>query len=271
MTLGDGRVWGSEPWPGRLYLWAGGALYLGQVADTELHAHHAQQICVSLDGPLHYRSSDSEVWRRAGAVVFPAEQAHQLDGRGMRAALLYLDPAAREGRRLGLRFSVVTEVPADRTNRVRDLLWRWWRKDGPVTEVASVLSAWIDAFVVDAAQDETRRDPRVRRISEYLDEPCTWNGAVPEIAALVGLSASRLRTLFRQEKGIGVRRYILWRRLLAAISEMAAGRSLTTAAHAAGFSDSAHLTRTFRRMFGIKPSALARHSRFVQVLHDLEV
>jgi AraC-like DNA-binding protein len=34
------------------------------------------------------------------------------------------------------------------------------------------------------------------------------------------------------------------------------GESLSTAAHAAGFADSAHLTRTSRRMIGIPPSLM---------------
>ncbi|GAB4566709.1 MAG: hypothetical protein Tsb007_39930 [Rhizobacter sp.] len=35
-------------------------------------------------------------------------------------------------------------------------------------------------------------------------------------------------------------------------------RSWTQAAHEAGFSDSAHLTRTFKRMFGLNPAALVQ-------------
>ena len=34
------------------------------------------------------------------------------------------------------------------------------------------------------------------------------------------------------------------------------GASLTEAAHLAGFADSAHLSRTFRAMFGVAPSLL---------------
>jgi AraC-like DNA-binding protein len=35
-------------------------------------------------------------------------------------------------------------------------------------------------------------------------------------------------------------------------------QSLTDAAFAAGFSDAAHMSRTFRRLFGVTPSELMR-------------
>jgi len=53
------------------------------------------------------------------------------------------------------------------------------------------------------------------------------------------------------------RPYILWLRLQRAAGDMTDGASVTSAAHRAGFSDSAHLTRTFRRMLGATPSDLA--------------
>jgi AraC-like DNA-binding protein len=36
------------------------------------------------------------------------------------------------------------------------------------------------------------------------------------------------------------------------------GMSWTQAAHLAGFADSAHLNRTYKRMFGITPTTIAR-------------
>jgi AraC-like DNA-binding protein len=55
---------------------------------------------------------------------------------------------------------------------------------------------------------------------------------------------------------VGLRPYVLWRRFLRVWELLMGGASLTSAAHAAGFADAAHLTRTSRTMFGFPPSAM---------------
>jgi AraC family transcriptional regulator len=77
-----------------------------------------------------------------------------------------------------------------------------------------------------------------------------------QVAAVACLSPSRFRHLFTEQTGMGVRQYILWRRFVSVWERRMNGASLSTAAHAAGFADSAHLTRTSRRMFGIPPSLM---------------
>src|SRR3712207_8098417 len=57
----------------------------------------------------------------------------------------------------------------------------------------------------------------------------------------------RYRHLFVAEIGLPYRGYVLWLRLGRAVDVFAAGGSLTDAAHAAGFADSAHLSRTLDR------------------------
>ena len=52
------------------------------------------------------------------------------------------------------------------------------------------------------------------------------------------------------------RPYVLWQRMERAVAEYAAGATLTDAAYAGGFADSAHFSRTFRRMFGLPAAAL---------------
>ncbi len=73
---------------------------------------------------------------------------------------------------------------------------------------------------------------------------------------MAGLSASRFRFLFRQAVGMPFRRYRLWKRMAIVMPALAAGDSLTMAAHGAGFASSAHLSAVFKDMFGLAPSDL---------------
>src|SRR5262249_33439682 len=81
--------------------------------------------------------------------------------------------------------------------------------------------------------------------------------SVKAVAGMGCLSPSRFMHAFTESVGVPVRPYILWLRLQRAACDLTEGASATSAAHRAGFSDSAHLTRTFRRMLGATPSELA--------------
>jgi len=94
-------------------------------------------------------------------------------------------------------------------------------------------------------------DGRILRAMALLRETPELRMRLVHLSTAVALSPSRLSHLFREQVGLPIRRFLLWLRLREALSAVARGESLTTAAHAAGFSDSAHFTRTFRRMLGI--------------------
>jgi AraC-like DNA-binding protein len=49
---------------------------------------------------------------------------------------------------------------------------------------------------------------------------------------------------------------------------LAASADLTWAAHASGFSDSAHFSRTFHRTFGLRPSDVFKSGSFRLLLCD---
>ncbi|MFB9469704.1 helix-turn-helix domain-containing protein [Nonomuraea salmonea] len=53
-------------------------------------------------------------------------------------------------------------------------------------------------------------------------------------------------------------------RLRLALYALADGATLTDAAHAAGFSDAPHLSRTIRRMMGDAPSVLSTGVRWLR-------
>ena len=103
-----------------------------------------------------------------------------------------------------------------------------------------------------------RGHPRVNRVLRSIPVRLARDNDVSlkTLADVAGLSPSRFMHVFTASVGMPLRPYILNLRLERACRELAAGGSVTFAACVAGFSDAAHLTRTFRRVLGTTPSRL---------------
>jgi AraC-like DNA-binding protein len=112
-------------------------------------------------------------------------------------------------------------------------------------------------------------DYRVERVLRSLPSRLAEAEAVSldAIAASVRLSPSRFMHLFTTSVGVPLRPYILWLRLQCGASELARGESVAAAAYAAGFSDAAHFTRTFRRMIGATPRQVLRRGFAARDFH----
>lgn len=260
----------SNRWPGRFFVGLGRALYIGPAFDTTLHAHHAIQVCVALDRPFRLRCPPRVSWTRYGGVVIGTDHPHELATGGHAVALFYIEPEGEDGRTLGaatpgapvrlpdrlvmaLRGIIAERVIAERVNAELD------------PAGASRLFADVMERVAFTATPRRPLDPRVAAAVRALRSAQGTYPASCDQARTLGVSASRLRHLFAEQIGMSFRRYTLWLRLNAAIDEVLHGASITTAAHAAGFADSAHLSRTFRRMFGIVPSAAPQIRRLLPV------
>jgi AraC-like DNA-binding protein len=105
-------------------------------------------------------------------------------------------------------------------------------------------------------------DPRISQTLAEIEAAEDLNIRLGQVTKSTGLSASRFRHLFSAQVGMSLKSYLLWSKLQRAIQSLATNSSLTSAAHAAGFADSAHLSRTFRRTFGLSPADLNRNAHF---------
>ncbi len=84
-----------------------------------------------------------------------------------------------------------------------------------------------------------------------------------DLATAVGLSASRLGHLFTVQLGLPYRAYVLWARVQKVVDALRSGATLTSAAHAGGFTDSAHMNRVCRQFFGLNPSQFVKDLRWM--------
>jgi AraC-like DNA-binding protein len=145
-------------------------------------------------------------------------------------------------------------------------LTRWRRAIGPGPMLSKPrVEAWVRENLL-CERQLPRIHPRVNRVLRYLREQLgsAEDLSLTTLAGVAGLSESRLMHAFTESLGIALRPYILWLRVQQACSELAKGASVTEAAVRAGFSDAAHLSRTFRRMLGTTPREIAARRRVAQ-------
>lgn len=212
----------------------GVALHGGdEPAATSAHRQPAWKLVVALDGLLVLRLPGRPAQAGAGFLVPPAVP-HALEATGAHRCLL-VEPW-------------VAALPATLTplsgRLAADLAQ-------PTAADLPAVAAEICTRVADGREARARPQARVRAAAQRAGT----SDSLGELARDVGLSPVRLRELVRAELGVPLSHLRLWQRMAAAA---AAGRewSLADRAHAAGFADQPHLSRTVRRFTGRTPVAV---------------
>ncbi|OFJ51179.1 hypothetical protein BEL07_24250 [Mycolicibacterium grossiae] len=240
-------------WAGRALLQPGTLVYAGLIGPTGRHAHHAVQVMLTA-APVDV--DDGAHLHRGTRLIIPADTAHRIITATSHATIVFLDPATAPGRCAHRAGTAAWHQP--------HLL------PGPVSEDLTAVAHAVAAAVRTTTDDAPLVTPGVDPVAArhpavvealHLLTQLAPGGAVRtrDVAARIGISTTRLTHVFTAATGLPLRRYVLWLRLMMAFRAVADGDDLTAAAHAAGFADSAHLTRTCQAMFGLSPSILQRH------------
>jgi AraC-like DNA-binding protein len=226
-------------WVGRLFFGPWWLVYAGVVAPTERHRHHAVQIVLAPGA-----SVVDDTGQRPSPTVIAPDLPHALAGGGT-GTVVFIDPEATTTPRLLAdptslaTLGLTNELPATMTD-AEELI-------GSLTHTG----------------DETRpgHHPAIAAVLGML--PDGPDAPLAALASQAGISASRLTHLFTQDLGIPLRAYRRWVRFMLAADALQNGATLTQAAHRAGFADVAHLHRTFRDQFGLRPGRLLRAVEWV--------
>ena len=210
-------------WQGEVWLARDHALFAGVNGDTREHAHYAHQLLLA-ETPLRVRVAGQVL--EARRLLVPSLQAHCVEASQPLLAL-YAEPLAFDSDDL-------RQLLEDAPGEPEALLGRLPRR---------------------------RLDRRVEKALAALDEQLAARVEAERLARSASLSLSQLERLFAVQVGLSVRRLVLWRRLYLAFALALQGRSLTEAAHHAGFADAAHLSRSVRSLLGIRAGLSLPHLR----------
>ena len=238
-----------------LYLWDRRTLFLGSLnAHLEL-SQAAATLVFGLDRAFVLESGGEQLSCRS--ALLPAGSQVRLRDGDKRLLVWYLDP-------LGEDFAVLRE------KMTRQQAGLFVQLEQEAAWIAQHLALQEDASTPAQAYALLERllgsntapapmlklDARIVRVVALIKRDVANNLSARYLAAQVGLSEPRLAQLFKDTLGVPIRRYRQWHRLFVTAVGVTRGLSLTAAALEAGFTDSAHFSRTFRSILGMPPSAL---------------
>ncbi|WP_319519499.1 AraC family transcriptional regulator [uncultured Martelella sp.] len=145
----------------------------------------------------------------------------------------------------GLRSSL-TEALGELDSEMGEL-----KRDDLTAEIAGHLLRLGDAGA------QGTRGPLARkallRCRDYLAESVETNIGSETLEALSGLDRFSLSRQFRAAFGTSPHRFLVQRRLQRTKALIASGETLAAAALSAGFADQSHMTRHFRKTYGMTP------------------
>jgi AraC family transcriptional regulator len=248
----------NNAYRGDFVAWSGVCGFIGGGGGAAIspHSHYAIQLVMGVPTGLKVQFGQRGEWVPCAAALVPSRATHSIDVNDCDiSVVLFIEPETPEGKalsaRLQGRLEILDAATVAAAARRLETAWRVERSREAVNAICAQL-------VQDVSQTAPRApsDPRVLAAVEYIRQRVAQAVSLPEVAKVANLSPDRFRHLFVEETGMPLRTYVLWRRLLHVWTLLSSGETLSSAAHAAGFADSAHLSRTARTMFGLPPSVL---------------
>ena len=228
----------------------------GGFGEAGFHTHHAIQLTLSFAGNLALTAGGETVAARRIAVA--TDTPHKFAADGL-LGFIFVEPESRFGRALtetrlrGWPLAVVEHAAFARAAEPLREAFEAHLSHGAMLDIARAALAALAGETVPSLPDE-----RIRRVIGHAAAHPDLSLDAAAAGAGVYLSPSRLRHLFVEQTGLPFKTYMLWQRLVRALESYAVGQSLTEAAHLAGFSDSAHFSRVFKRYFGLPATTLTR-------------
>lgn len=224
-----------------------------------LHQHPTIQIILAPNGTFKTKNERGN-WIDKSCLLIAPNYKHECNAENIEILAIDIDPESTLGDWMIKNYlydTKITDFPFSSSGLLlKKINLENWE---------GVRNALEMSFRFEASHGTSPKDHRIEKVLDFIDENIDGVITTQTLMDVSHLSESRLLHLFKEQIGIPIRNYILWVRLKIVFAKILKGHSLTTAAMDAGFSDQAHMTRTFTKTIGLPPSIFTKNSKFIQV------
>ncbi|WMN12088.1 AraC family transcriptional regulator [Marivirga salinae] len=246
-------------------IWKDIRLFYGSHArSVTQHSHPIIQFVVAVEGTFQSKDVNGNWMQHKGLLLAP-NHAHECDANGIEIISVEIDPESNLGEWIlsnQLKSDQIIEYPSTQISSIDTKTIVGLIKNENWAGIRQIIESSLD---FKSAVETVNKEKRIQEVVNYIKANIKQEITTQQLMEVAHLSESRLLHLFKEIKGLPIRNYILWHRLQIVLKQLLDGQLLTTAAYEAGFSDQAHLSRTFTKMIGVPPSLIAKNSKFIQV------
>jgi AraC-like DNA-binding protein len=225
---------------------------------VEIHHHSAYQIVLSNDSPFTSTINGKLCELIHGFLIKP-HVTHLCNAEKGTLSILNIEPYSKIGLELSGRFNTNQDYIVFNSPSETSTFFETEKDNSDIFTIINGLQSKLST---------THDDKRVTKIVEYIKANFFKQDITPPtFADIVFLSPSRLASLFKQQTGSSLSKYLLWTRLRQAVYLTLAekDRTLTDIAYDTGFYDLPQLNKYMYEMFGMPPKALKQNSDLIQV------
>jgi len=268
----------TSPFRSNFYLWNGVSAIFFSNCLTDVHSHNTMQIIVDIQDHFRCRVGNDN-WQTFKNLIIRENTPHQLDTAGSVQLIIYLDVETTIARQIRARYlpekkdACAPDLHLADFIKPNELQQTLLRPDPALllTIIGQILRALAGQNPVETHSSKSaipvpKPDERIANVERLLSSTPPADTNIPWLAAQVHLSVSRLRSLFKQQTGVSLYKYILWARIRFAINRIMAGSPINDAAWEAGFTDNSHFHKMLVHMFGISPSQFIRDHHTMDIL-----
>ena len=219
------------------------------------HSHARSQLCLARSGVMSLVTDRiSFVLPPNRAVWLPAGLPHQVTCLGpVSLQVLYIDPSLPSQLTSccmfevsGLLRALIDEVIG--FNPAYDV-------DGREGRIVALMLDELQRMPARPLQAPMPADRRLRRVCDLILADPADPRDLNDWARVAGMARRTLTRTFRQETGMALATWRQQVRLMAALSLLSTGRSITSVAYDVGYASPSSFTAMFHRVFGVPPSA----------------